>query len=133
MISPSSNQDISRFRGNLREENVWACPSPYPLSDHTLINNFRRKKLYFYEMIILTLYASKPQKNPIKTHIFSLLLFFWLSLSTKISRGKGEEVKAQGGVFLPLRRNQVKIVMGDDRTSPCLGHACRRALWDDLD
>ena len=40
-----------------------------------------------------------PKNPPIKVFIFSLLAFFWLSLNIRLPKGKGEEVKAQGGAL----------------------------------
>ena len=42
---------------------------------------------------------SNPKNPPIKAFIFSLLAFFWLSLSIRLLEEKGEEAKAQGRAF----------------------------------
>ena len=42
---------------------------------------------------------SNPRNPPIKAFIFSLLMFYWISLSIRLLEVKGEEVKAQGGAL----------------------------------
>ena len=44
---------------------------------------------------------SNPRNPPIKAFLFSLLMIF-SSLSIRLSKGKEEEVKAQGGSFFML-------------------------------
>ena len=79
---------------------------------------------------------SNPKNPPTKAFIFSLVLFFWLSLSIRLQEGTGEEVMAQGGELFDAQtcsgggskqRSSLEwIVIG-------LGRAHQRGLWKDLD
>ena len=79
---------------------------------------------------------SNPKNLPTKAFIFSLVVFFLLSLRIRLLEGKGEEVKAQGGEFLDAQTCSGEgskprswsewIVIG-------LGRAHQRDLWKDLD
>ena len=62
---------------------------------------------------------------------------FWLSLSIRIPKGKGEEVKVQGGALIDAQScsgdKPAKIMIKADRASHGLGWAHQQGFCKDLD